>query len=592
VAKRSNTSPPKRLGAAEVARALAELGQRTALAGGNPYSARAYERAAQSLAALTTPLGDVIAKGELRDIPGVGPAIAEAIRELHETGTHARLEALRGAVPAGVLEMLRIPGLKPDKILRLHRDLGIASVGELEHACRDGRLQDKKGFGPALQKRVLQGLETLRHGHGQRHIHRAAQLLERAQRNLERSHPELRRVVAAGDFRRGCELVADLCLVAEAPQGTGIETIQLSDEITLVVAEPSRYGSALLFATGSPEHLQQLQALAREHGFALDATELRRGKRKVACPDEETLYKALGLPFIAPELREGRGEIESAAAGRLPRLVEPADLRGLLHCHTDASDGANDLKTMAEATRKRGYTYFGVADHSRSAGYAGGLSLEEIAAQHVRADELNRGYRGRFRIFKGIESDILGDGSLDYPDEVLRGFDFVVASVHSQFRLPKAAQTARIIRAVRNPHTTILGHMTGRMLLRRPGYEVDIEAILEACAECGVAVEINGNPHRLDLDWRWHQRALELGCMLSINPDAHSTAELDLAAWGVVMARKGGVPRERVLNCLDRDALSQHFETRKQPRRAGSHTTRARNGRKPIPSPTTRTGLR
>jgi DNA polymerase (family 10) len=576
MAKSSRKPSQKRLGAADIARALAELGQRTALAGGNPYSARAYERAAQSLAALTTPLADVIARGELRDIPGVGPAIAETIRELHETGTHARLEALRGAVPAGVLEMLRVPGLKPDKILRLHEDLGIASVAELEEACRAGRLQDRKGFGPALQARILQGLETLRHGDGQRLIHRAAQLLEAAQKNLARSHPELRRIVAAGDFRRGCELVGDLSLVAEGPPGTGIETVRLNDDITLAVAEPTRYGLALLFATGAADHLRQLQVFAAERGCDLGPTALRRGKRTLACPDENAIYEALRLPFIAPELREGRGEIERAAAGRLPRLVDEADLTGLLHCHTDASDGANDLKTMADATRKRGYTYFGVADHSRSAAYAGGLSLDEIAAQHANVDKLNRGYRGSFHIFKGIESDILRDGSLDYDDEVLGGFDYVVASVHSQFRLPEAAQTERIIRAVRNPHTTILGHMTGRMLLRRPGYEIDIEAVLTACAECGVAVEINGNPNRLDLDWRWHQHALELGCMLSINPDAHSTAELDLAAWGVVMARKGGVPKERVLNCLDREALRAHFDGRKRSR--GSRPQRARTG--------------
>lgn len=581
---KSSHKASKRLGVAEVARALAELGQRTALAGGNPYSARAYERAAQSLAALTTPLADVIARGELRDIPGVGPAIAEAIRELHETGTHARLEALRGAVPAGVLEMLRIPGLRPDKVLRLHQDLGITSAAELEEACRAGRLQDRKGFGPALQARILQGLQTLQHGHGQRHIHRAAQLLESAQKNLARSRPELRRIVAAGDFRRGCEVVADLSLVAEDPKGRDVTTVQLSEEITLVVAETSRYGLALLSATGSAEHLRQLQALAGERGLALGPTVLRRGKRTLAAPDEETVYAALGLPFIAPELREGRGEVERAAADRLPTLVQQGDLHGLLHCHTDASDGTHDLKTMADATRKRGYTYFGVADHSKSASYAGGLSLDEVAAQHARVDELNRGYRGSFRIFKGIESDILRDGSLDYPDDVLKRFDFVVASVHSQFKLPEAAQTQRIIQAVRNPHTTILGHMTGRMLLRRPGYEVDVEAVLKACAEYGVAVEINGNPNRLDLDWRWHQRALELGCMLSINPDAHSTAELDLTAWGVVMARKGGVPRERVLNCLDREALRAHFGSRKGARTARSQTTRARGSRIGIPT--------
>jgi DNA polymerase (family 10) len=229
---------------------------------------------------------------------------------------------------------------------------------------------------------------------------------------------------------------------------------------------------------------------------------------------------------------------------------------------------------MAEATKKRGYTYFGVADHSQSAAYAGGLTVEEIEAQHALADELNARYGGRFRIFKGIEADILADGSLDYPDNVLARFDFVVASVHSRFRLDRKTQTERLMRAVANPYTTILGHMTGRMLLRRPGYEVDVEAVLRACAENGVAVEINANPHRLDVDWRWHQRALELGCMMSVNPDAHSIAELGLMRWGLLMARKGGVPQERVLNAMSLAEIARHFAERKA--RIGAKTVRAR----------------
>ena len=243
-----------------------------------------------------------------------------------------------------------------------------------------------------------------------------------------------------------------------------------------------------------------------------------------------------------------------------------------MHAHTNASDGVNTLKQMAEATRKRGFSYFGVADHSKSAHYAGGLTVEEIVAQHEAIEELNARYDQGFRIFKGIESDILADGSLDYPDEILSRFDFVVASVHGQFRKDRAAQTERILRAVANPHTTILGHMTGRQLLRRPGYDVDVERILAACAEHGVAVEINANPWRLDLDWRWHQKAIELGCWFSINPDAHSTAEIDLTKWGVTMARKGGVSPDRVLNALDLTAFSAHLEARKAPLRANKRS--------------------
>lgn len=554
------------LEAGEVAKLLVEFGQRLELGGENPYKARAYRKAADSLRALAVPLRDMIAQGRLRDIPGVGQALAERILKLHESGTHPTLEALRREVPASVLPMLDIPGVRGEQILQAHKQLGIATVEDLEEACRRNLLKDRKGFGQALQTKILQGLEMMRRSQGQRLMHRAADLLETAAANVKRSRPELARIVAAGDVRRGCEVVSDLSLVAEASDGAADATIQPDQEIALHVARPAGFGVALLLATGSAEHVGQLTAFATKQGLTLDENGLRRGRRAVPCAEETDVYAALGLPFIEPELREGLGEIELAAAGRLPKLVAGGDLRGLLHSHTDQSDGAHSLQQMAEATRKRGYAYFGVSDHSRSAAYAGGLTVEEIAAQHALADELNAGYGGKFRIFKGIESDILEDGSLDYPDDILARFDFVVASVHSRFRLDKETQTARIVRAVANPHTTILGHMTGRMLLRRPGYDVDIDEILKACAAHGVCVEINANPHRLDLDWRWHRRALELGCLMSINPDAHSTAELDLTRWGVRQARKGGVPKERLLNCQSLAAITRFFETRKRSR--------------------------
>jgi DNA polymerase (family X) len=263
----------------------------------------------------------------------------------------------------------------------------------------------------------------------------------------------------------------------------------------------------------------------------------------------------------------------------LPVLVNDNDLRGILHAHTERSDGVHTLEEMATATRKQGYSYFGVADHSKSAGYAGGLSLEEIQEQHVEADRLNAKYGAGFKIFKGIESDILADGSLDYPEDVMDRFDFVVASVHSRFRMDPGEQTERILRAVAHPCTTILGHMTGRPLLRRPGYEVDVERVLKACAKHGVAVEINANPWRLDVDWRWHGRALELGCMMSINPDAHSTAEIGLIHWGVVMARKGGVPKERVLNCLELPAFADFLTRRRRKIRRSKAGARKASGR-------------
>lgn len=539
------------LPAPEVAVLLREFGQHTALRGGNPYRAKAYARAAENLLALTEPLDDLIAEGRLKEIPGVGDAIADIIAKLHKTGDHPSLHAMRKEIPSGVLEMLGIPGLRPDKVLKIYQELGISSVHELEAAAKADRLKSVKGLGAALQTKILQGIEIRRKGEGRRHIHRAAMLLKSAQQQLRKSKLQIKQVLPAGDFRRGCELVADLAMVVETSNlEGGPRKLDSNSELSVWLTDKRQLGATLMLATGSQEHIAQLRELAAKKKMTLDETGLHFGSKVVARKEKE-IYAALGLQFIEPELREGLGEVELAKKNKIPRLVTDHDIRGILHAHTDRSDGVNTLEVMAEATRRHGYTYFGVADHSQSAHYAGGLSVEEIVEQHAEIECLNKRYGERFRILKGIESDILPDGSLDYPDDVLARFDFVVASVHGRFKLDRKEQTDRILRAVANPRTTILGHMAGRQLLRRPGYDIDIEKVLRACAKHGVAVEINANPWRLDLDWRWHQCALELGCMMSINPDAHSTSEIELTHWGVEMARKGSVPKERVLNCLD-----------------------------------------
>jgi DNA polymerase (family X) len=556
------------LDASAVAGLLREFGQRTALRGGNPFRAKAYARAADNLLALAEPLDEVVAQERLREIPGVGAAIADIIKRLHATGSHPSLERMREEIPAGVLELLAIPGLKPEKIVKLHRELGVSSLAELEQAAREGRLAAVKGLGSALAGKILRSLEIARSAAGARHLHRAAEFLRLAERHLTAARIGLLRVTPAGDFRRGCELVRDLALVAQVQAlPDGPETITANEQLNIHLTDAERYGATLLLATGSRAHLDGLRAVAAEKGLTLDRDGVKRRGTVIAGADEDAIYAALGLQPIPPELREGNDEIARAQAGTLPALVSDDDIRGLLHVHTDRSDGVDSLDAMAEATRKKGYGYLGIADHSRSAHYAGGLDLDEIVAQHAEIARLNRKYAGRFRVFKGIESDILADGSLDYPEEVLATFEFVVASVHSRFKLDRAAQTERIIRAVANRHTTILGHMTGRQLLRRPGYDVEVEKILAACAEHGVAVEINANPWRLDLDWRWHAKALELGCLMSINPDAHSTDEIDLTHWGVEMARKGGVSAARVLNCLPLAAFAAHLKKRKARRR-------------------------
>ena len=446
--------------------------------------------------------------------------------------------------------------------MKLYKELGITSLAALEEAARADRLKGVKGLGPALQAKILQGIAISREAEGRLHLHRAARLLDSAEERLRQAHPDLKRITPAGDFRRGCELVADLSMVVEAPNAAA-ETIRSGSQLHVHLTDPARYGITLLHATGSETHLEQLAALAARKGFVLDETGLHRAAARSSPGPRKRYTRHSASPSSNPSCARARTRSLSRLEQELPKLVTDKDLRGILHAHTDRSDGVDTLEVMAEATRARGYQYFGVADHSKSAHYAGGLSIEEIDAQHAEIDRLNKRYGKSFRILKGIESDILADGALDYPDEVLARFDFVVASVHGRFKLDRKTQTQRIIRAVENPFTTILGHMTGRQLLRRPGYEVDIEAILAACAQHGVAVEINANPWRLDLDWRWHRRALDLGCMMSINPDAHSTDELDLTHWGVEMARKGGVPADRVLNALTLPRLMQHLKRRK-----------------------------
>ena len=545
-----------------VARLLREYAHRSSLRGGNPYRAKAYLKAADSLSALAQPLDRIIAAGMLTDIPGIGDAIADIVTELYQTGSHPSLEKLRQEVPEGLLELFALPGLRPDKILKLHEALGISSLAELEAAAKEDRIRRVKGLGASLQTKILQNLSIARSGETQLHLHKAAALLNHAVASVKSEHPEFTRIEIAGDFRRGCELVSDLALVAQAKSASlGQES---SGSLDVLVTDKKHFGAGLLRATGSTLHLEMLKEFARSKGFDLKADGLYHGKKLLASATEEDIYDALDLQFIEPELREGRNEIKRAAKRELPTLVVDKDLHGILHCHTTASDGTETLETMAEATRKRGFDYFGVADHSQSAHYAGGLSLEEIAKQHREADRLNQSYGKSFRILKGIEADILGDGSLDYSDRVLGDFDFVVASVHSRFKLSEKEQTERILKAIKNPYTTILGHMTGRQLQRRPGYEVDIDQILRACAEHGVAVEINAHPWRLDLDWRWHQKALDYGCIFSINPDAHSIRELDHMHWGVEMARKGGVPPDRVLNAMTLAKLLRHLQRRRQ----------------------------
>jgi DNA polymerase (family 10) len=447
-----------KLTAAEISRMLREIGDRMVLDGGNTYRARAYNRAAENLALSTTPLDRLIKEERLTEIPRVGDALAGVITQLHETGSHPSLEAKRAEIPKGVLEMLRIPGLRPDRIKKLHKELGISSLTELEKAARSDRLTSIKGFGPAFQAKVLQGIEMSSRPQG-RHLHRAAGAFGYATSELERTHPHLTKITPAGEFRRGLELVSTLVLVAADPRLKGKNrTITAGDSLTVHVTSKDRYGITLLFATGSAEHIEALRIVAQSKGCTLDEDGLHKKHRILACRAEEDIYDALGLPFIAPELRETSAEVQMALEHKLPELIRGEDIRGVLHAHTTESDGADTLEDMAHATKSRGYAYLGLTDHSQTAHYAGGLKADEVLAQQKQIEKLNEKLGASFRVFKGIESDILPDGSLDYPDGILNSFDLIIASVHSQFRMKKSEQTERIIKSVTDPRTTILGH--------------------------------------------------------------------------------------------------------------------------------------
>jgi DNA polymerase (family 10) len=558
------SSTARKLSANEVADLLDEMALRLELAHVSKFKVRAYENAAASLRTLFEPLEDLVAAGELTSIPGVGNAIAEKIERLHRTGTHPSLEQLREQGPAGILEMVRIPGVGPKRALALYEKLQISNLNELRAACEENRLADVKGFGRHMQTKVLANLDATKNDSAMIRLNRATARAVATAEAIKKRYPKLTEVIPAGDLRRGCELCRGLVFALTGPEKI-VAQIQAQPNPLIQSGRIPHFGATLLFATGSEAHLNELMALARGKGLTLTAEGLRRGKKLLPSETEVEIYAALGLQFIEPELREGLDEIELAKHGKLPQLVRESDLRGVLHCHTDFSDGVDTLEDMAAAAAERGLQYFGVCDHSKSAFYAGGLKFDKVLEQHALADDLNaKRSKDHAYVFKGIESDILKDGSLDYSPDELATFDFVVASVHGRFALSHDEQTARILQAVRNPYTTILGHPTGRLLLSRKGYDVDLEEILKTCAEHGVAVEINGDPHRMDLDWRWHCRALEWGCMLSINPDAHDTLALSYLKWGTLMARKGGVPASRVLNCMMLDEIRAHFLKRRQ----------------------------
>jgi DNA polymerase (family 10) len=552
-----------------IARILDEMGTLLEVQGENAFRCRAYHNAAQALEELPSDLSEMIADGRLAQVPGIGSTMLDKITRLATTGHLAAFEDLKRSTPPGLVALLRVPGLGPKKIKLLHDELKVNSLADLRSAGESGQIAALKGFGAKTQATILEGIEFLE-SVGDRILQSTARRLIAPIFEAVRTNPAVIRAEVCGSLRRRAETIGDLDILFSSADpapvleqfvkrpdvakvlghGTTKASVRLLDGVQcdLRAVSDEQFPFALHYFTGSKAHNIAMRRRAIDRGLKLSEYGLEGEGRSIACRTEEELFAALGLAYIPPELREDVGEFALAEEGPLPRLVELADLTGTFHCHTDWSDGGATLEEMVEAARAAGLSYLGIADHSRSAGYAGGLSIERVRSQWEAIDALNARLGGSFRIYKGTESDILPDGSLDYPDEVLAGFDYVVASVHSGFGMERSAMTDRIVRAVRNPRVTILGHPTGRLLLARDGYAVDLDAVIEAAAESGTMIEINANPHRLDLDSTHCRKAKALGIAIAINPDAHATGGFADHEYGIGVARRAGLGAPDVFN--------------------------------------------
>jgi DNA polymerase (family 10) len=551
-----------------IARTLRLLSQLMELHEVNPFKIKSIANAAFKVDKLSFPIaGRTIA--ELEKIDGIGKSLASKIAELLETGTMAELQDMLDKTPEGVVEMMGIKGIGAKKVATIWHDLGIENVGELYYACNENRLIEAKGFGLKTQDEIRRLIEFRMAGNGKflyAQVEEEAKLL---MDEIKGVFPEALKHFA-GEFRRLNEVITELVIVIgslnQEVAFNALANSQILCNVSLngdhiggelkngllvdiICVDKAEYYKELFINTGTEEHVE---AVLNRINVELEEP-----------PSEEFIYTKAGLAWIQPELREGDTFIERAANNTLPTLITYHDLKGTLHNHSTWSDGVNTVEEMALYCRDElKLEYLGMCDHSKSAFYAKGLSIERVLQQQEEIDHLNKKLNG-FYIFKGIESDILNDGSLDYPDEILQHFDFIVASVHSNLKMAEDKATARLIKAIENPYTTILGHPTGRLLLSRKGYDIDYKKVIEACAANKVIIEINANPVRLDLDWRWHQYALDKGVMLSINPDAHRNSGFLDMEYGVNVARKGGLTKEMCLNALYLDEIKKVFEAKK-----------------------------
>ena len=560
----------------EIIKRLGLIASLMELHGENPFKVRGYSSAVYHI-----DKADIQVSGkdrqELEKIEGVGKGIAGAIAEMNETGGSTVLKDLLDKTPEGLIPMLEINGFGPKKIRVIWQELGITDGKALYEACVAGKIAQVKGFGDKLQEKLRNALQFTFNSQGKFRYRQAEPLIISLVEELRSGLPSVL-VEVAGGFRRNMEVIERATIVVGADDIEmvhgfldGLPSISknsktsgpfswrgkfndLALDLEVHITETKGFYNSLAKHTGSVRHLSTV---------VLEDKTLFQLISEGTFESEADIYKLAGLPYIEPEMREGSFEFQLSKENKLPELLNDEDLKGILHNHSTYSDGNNSLREMAEYCKGLGYEYLGMADHSKTAIYANGLDEDRIARQHEEIDALNREL-APFKIFKGIESDILNDGSLDYDDEVLASFDFIVASIHSQLGMDINKATSRLLTAIANPFTTMLGHPTGRLLLKREGYPIDHKAVIDACAENNVIIEINAHPFRLDLDWRWVHYALEKGVMLSINPDAHSTAQYELMKYGVLVGRKGGLTKSQTFNALSCVEVDRYFKERKE----------------------------
>lgn len=580
----------------EIADRLREIYKLMQLAGENRFRAIAFDRAAQTIESLDEDINEYIENDTLTDIKGIGNSIADDIKSYAETGTIGVLESLREQVPPGIIKWLDISGLGPKNIAKIHKELEITSLEELKEACRDGRVAELEGLGAKSAEKIVKSIQWMEQFDERCRLDEATEIAEPIY-NFLKELKGVREIGIAGSLRRSKETIGDVdiligtekeyisdlfdafveheLVVEVLGRGETKSSIRTEEgrQVDLRIVKPGEFPAALMYFTGSKEHNVVLRQRARKRGlslneyglFELDENGDTDFDKPVPYSSESDIYARLDLHFVPPELREDRGEIEFFEKNEQMDLVEMDDIRGVIHAHSTWSDGKFSIKEMADTCIERGYEYLGITDHSRTAAYAGGLSVTEIKKQWREIDQLNKLYRDEgidFHIFKGIESDILNDGGLDYEDELLAGFDFVIASVHNGLDMTREKMMNRFRKAIKNPHTTIIGHPTGRLLLKREESDLDMNELIELAAEHNTAIEINANPWRLDLDWRHGNKAREVGLISSINPDAHSKKGIDHTSYGVQIARKAKFEPARILNSWSAAEVREWFNKR------------------------------